>query len=274
MYDGAIRRRQNGNPSPDRNRRHHEQHRHKGMKSLADVFQNPRKGKAHKWLHYFPIYEKHFAELRTKPIRMLEIGVCAGGSLWMWKEYFPDSRITGIDIDPACKQYEGEGVNVCIGDQTDSKFLREVGTRHGPFDVILDDGEHKGYQIIASLRNLFPYVADRGLYVVEDLHVFYETYNMRVKPMRWYDPQRWIQTLRLLIPLILNPQHRISAMDYLKSCVDSIYFYLPKGRKYEIFSGSLKSITFYAGIAVIEKGETQIKGAAWSTCPSQCHTGD
>ena len=86
-----------------------------------------------------------------RPI-VLEIGVCAGGSLWMWREYFPTSEITGIDIDPMCTQFEGEGVNVCIGDQTDSEFLREVGTKYGPFDVVIDDGGHAGFQVVTSLE--------------------------------------------------------------------------------------------------------------------------
>ncbi len=43
----------------------------------------------HKWHHYFDIYTKHFDAYRNRPIRMLEIGVFRGGSLRMWKEYFP-----------------------------------------------------------------------------------------------------------------------------------------------------------------------------------------
>ena len=61
----------------------------------------------HKWHHYFDIYTRHFDPYRSKPIKMLEIGVFRGGSLRMWKQYFhPESLIVGIDIDRNCQQYE------------------------------------------------------------------------------------------------------------------------------------------------------------------------
>jgi hypothetical protein len=35
----------------------------------------------HKWHHYFDIYTRHFEPYRSRPIKMLEIGVFRGGSL-------------------------------------------------------------------------------------------------------------------------------------------------------------------------------------------------
>ena len=93
------------------------------MKKMMEIFHNPKKGKAQKWPHYFEIYEKHFNKFRDKEIKILEIGVCEGGSLWMWKEYFPKSKVFGIDIDPNTKKFEGENVEVFIGSQTDTTFL-------------------------------------------------------------------------------------------------------------------------------------------------------
>jgi hypothetical protein len=37
----------------------------------------------HKWMHYFPIYERHLAPFRNRTITLLEIGVFKGGSLQM-----------------------------------------------------------------------------------------------------------------------------------------------------------------------------------------------
>jgi hypothetical protein len=34
-----------------------------------------------KWHHYFDIYTPHFEPYRSKPIKMLEIGVFCGGSM-------------------------------------------------------------------------------------------------------------------------------------------------------------------------------------------------
>ncbi len=128
----------------------------------------------HKFLHYFDIYERHFARFRDRPIRMLEIGVHGGGSLAMWRDYFhPDTTIVGIDINPACRQHEGEGVHVRIGSQDDPDFLAKVAAEFGPFDIVLDDGSHINAHVIASFAALYPHVTPTGVYLVEDMHTSY-----------------------------------------------------------------------------------------------------
>jgi hypothetical protein len=70
-----------------------------------------------KWTHYFDIYHHHFAKFREREAHVVEVGIYSGGSLRMWKHYFgPQARISGIDIEPACKAYEEEQISVYIGD--------------------------------------------------------------------------------------------------------------------------------------------------------------
>ena len=128
----------------------------------------------HKWLHYFPIYERHLRPLRGRPVRMLEIGVSHGGSLQMWRHYFGRrGRIVGIDIDPRVAALAEPGVAVEVGDQSDGVFLAQLAERHGPFDIVIDDGGHVPAHQVASLEHLWPFVKDGGLYIVEDLHTNY-----------------------------------------------------------------------------------------------------
>ena len=132
----------------------------------------------HKWSQYFWIYERAFASLRHKKLKILEIGVFRGSSIKLWRAYFdhPESIIVGLDIDPACAQFaEPErGLHVMIGNQVDRVFLADVVARHGPFDIILDDGSHISSQIIATFNALFvDGLKEPGLYVVEDLHTSY-----------------------------------------------------------------------------------------------------
>src|SRR5689334_17362159 len=58
--------------------------------------------------HYYTrIYHRILAQLRCRPITLLEIGLRhpseAGGprapSLQMWRQYFPTARLIGFDID-------------------------------------------------------------------------------------------------------------------------------------------------------------------------------
>lgn len=41
------------------------------------------------------VYEDLFKYIRTSVKRMLEIGVDNGGSILMWREYFPEASIIG-----------------------------------------------------------------------------------------------------------------------------------------------------------------------------------
>ena len=80
-----------------------------------------------KWIHYLNIYEKHLERFRGKSPVMIEIGVFQGGSLKMWKDYLGEtSKIVGIDIDPECKKFESEGIEVYIGNQSEPKLINQI----------------------------------------------------------------------------------------------------------------------------------------------------
>lgn len=142
---------------------------------LFGYFSSHRAGRVlDKWVHYFPIYSRHFAPYRGRPVRVLEIGIYRGGSLDMWQWYFgPQVTLVGIDIDPDARAATDPRHVVEIGDQTDPDFLRRVAERHGPFDIIIDDGGHEMQQQIVTAETLFPLLADGGVFLVEDCHTSY-----------------------------------------------------------------------------------------------------
>lgn len=129
---------------------------------------------------YCAHYEHHLKHLRARPIRLLEIGVggyknptSGGASLRMWKEYFPLATIVGVDIVDKTALAE-DRIHIVQGDQGNPRFLQELGSSLGPFDVIIDDGSHHATDVLCSLRHLFPFVrGEEGLYVVEDLQTGY-----------------------------------------------------------------------------------------------------
>jgi len=128
----------------------------------------------HKWVHYFPIYEKHFHWYKNKSLTFLEIGVSKGGSLQMWQRYFgPLAKVVGIDVDEKCKAHEAPGIFVRIGDQKDERFLQAVMDEFGTPDIVLDDGSHKMDDVNASFHFIYPKMPKNGVYAVEDLHTAY-----------------------------------------------------------------------------------------------------
>lgn len=156
-----------------------------GVEDLRDdplfgYFNSHRAGRVlDKWAHYFPIYSRHFAPYRGRPVRILEIGIYRGGSLDMWQWYFGDQvTLVGVDIDEAARAASDPRHVVEIGDQTDADFLRRVAAQHGPFDIIIDDGGHEMQQQIITTETLFPLLADGGVFLVEDTHTSYwESYD-------------------------------------------------------------------------------------------------
>jgi hypothetical protein len=126
-----------------------------------------------KWVHYFEIYDRHLASYRGRPVRVLEIGVYRGGGLEMLRHYLgPDAHLVGIDIDEVALA-AARGYEVELGDQADPEFLRCVSEKHGPFDIVIDDGGHTMLQQIASVETLFPLLNEEGTYLVEDCHTSY-----------------------------------------------------------------------------------------------------
>lgn len=124
--------------------------------------------------HYLDVYPRVVGHLRGKDISFLEIGIYKGGSIPMWKGYFGEgARLTFLDIDPECRALALPGTDIEIGDQSDADFMSRVADRHGPFDLIIDDGGHHMDHQITSFRALWPRLNDGGIYVVEDTHTSY-----------------------------------------------------------------------------------------------------
>lgn len=127
-----------------------------------------------KQLHnYVPLFVRHFEPCRMTVQRVLEIGVEAGTSLRMWRDYFPNAEIWGFDIDPRCKSQESDRIKVVIGDQTKEMDLN---TLPGNFDIVIDDGLHTQDAQIKTFLFIFrEKMAERGIYVVEDCEKRFRT---------------------------------------------------------------------------------------------------
>jgi hypothetical protein len=126
---------------------------------------------------YTPHYERRFREMREAPITLLEIGVggyatpSAGGkSLRMWRDYFPNAVIVGLDCMP---QDAVEGCFIELGDQGDPAFLCQLGARYDGFDIVVDDGSHRPADHLRSWWALWPFVREGGWYCIEDIGTAY-----------------------------------------------------------------------------------------------------
>jgi len=176
-----------------------------------------------KWIHYFEIYDRHLASYRGRPVRVLEIGVYRGGGLEMLRNYLgPEAKLVGIDIDEVALA-AARGYEVELGDQADTEFLRCVSEKHGPFDIVIDDGGHTMLQQIASVETLFPLLNEEGTYLVEDCHTSYWPAYADQGP----DGQTFIEWVKDRID-DLNAYHHSQLQEFIspwQTCLDGLHIY-------------------------------------------------
>jgi len=122
---------------------------------------------------YCSFYEAH---LPKNPKKILEIGVLHGASIRMWKEYFPDCEIHGLDLFMDNPIPQIEGVVWHKGNQIDYLLLEQL--RKENFDIIIDDGSHNSRDQMMTFFGLF----NGKQYYIEDIHCADEEFYRQELP--------------------------------------------------------------------------------------------
>ena len=188
--------------------------------------------------HYTPIYNQYFQFRRKDKLRILEIGYggwskengynepdLGGESARMWRDYFPNSDIHVIDILP--KNVTDTGYTFHQGSQTDYMFMMGLGL----FDIIIDDGSHKSFDILRTFSTMFPYLNKNGIYVIEDAQTSY-----------WKE---------------FNTPDGTTTMEYFKELTDGLnYNEIPNRTQEPSYTDQhILSIHFYHNLIFIFKGD-------------------
>ena len=135
--------------------------------------------------HYEHLYGQVLGPYLNTEMNFLEIGLgCGmpygpGKSIPIWKELLPKANISILEYDAECaSKFKNKVNNLFTGDQSNLQLVDRIGQEVGPFDVIVDDGGHSRKQQVNSVIGLWPYVASKGVYVVEDFFTsFLPSYN-------------------------------------------------------------------------------------------------
>jgi len=198
-----------------------------------------------KWNHhwYTQHYQTHFNHLRKKKLNILEIGVggyqnplAGGSSLRMWKYFFPNSTIYGLDINDKNALQERR-IKIFQGDQSKENCLREIFNKIGSLDIVIDDGSHVNEHVIISFKTLFPLINAGGIYAVEDTeHSYSASFGGDNENLN-------------------NPA---TMMNFFKSLTDGLNhedlkFFKP-GYEPSYFDKNVLSIHFYHNLIIVHKG--------------------
>lgn len=147
---------------------------------------------------YTTLYQERLLPRRMAVRRVLELGVFFGSSLQMWRDFFPNAVVHGLDTfkgvdgwsnvwgdgrrttfsNPArflraWERGEHPRITLHVRNQSDdASMLSFVGQLKGLelFDLIVDDGSHLNHDQQVNLAQFLPLLAAGGLYIVEDLH--------------------------------------------------------------------------------------------------------
>ena len=124
-----------------------------------------------KWDHYLDIYARYFERFRGSEVHVAECGVFGGGSLRMWRDYFGDRcTVYGIDINPHCKRYRSERIEIFIGDQGNRDFWQRFKRSVPVLHIFIDDGSHLPDHQATTLEEILPHLQPGGVYICEDIH--------------------------------------------------------------------------------------------------------
>ena len=138
------------------------------LTEIGDIYGTD-KAKDHPLGHrYTDHYSPYLEPVRDKVTRVLEIGVWHGQSLKMWRTYFPNATVVGFDIDLSRFGDDLDRIELVQGDQSDPVALMQLRER-GPFDLIVEDGDHVPAHQLLAFEVLFPAVKPGGIYVCEDM---------------------------------------------------------------------------------------------------------
>ncbi len=117
--------------------------------------------------HYTDLYELLFREHRESITSILEIGVLDGGSIRMWRRYFPKSHVVAIDKEDQITFQDDPNVEFIHGDAYSEEVISDLSGR--TFDLMIDDADHRVETQIIFLERYSPMLNPGGIMIVEDV---------------------------------------------------------------------------------------------------------
>lgn len=144
------------------------------LNDLAIKFNTDKSSLKH---NYCPFYE---ATLPKNPRKLLEIGVLSGASIRMWKEYFPNTEVHGLDLFTDGVP-DIEGVVWHKGSQMDEHLLYHIRYNIKP-EIIIEDASHN---CIAHWVTLYNLIGCCDMYIIEDLFTCNEPFYQQGLPFEY-----------------------------------------------------------------------------------------
>jgi hypothetical protein len=178
--------------------------------------------------NYIRSYELLFSNLADQDIVLLELGIDQGGSLLMWRDFFKNGTIIGLDRKKIIIKDPTRRIKCFQGEQDDIGLLDEISRKYAPrgFDIIIDDCSHIGEICRTSFWHLFDnHLKPGGIYSIEDWGTGF--WNSWPDGRNYHFSKNFKKKLKYRMSCIFNrkmkyiiPSHCYGMVGFIKELVD------------------------------------------------------
>ena len=171
---------------------------------------------------YLDLYEKLLFKKKETALNVLEVGIGDftyknGGSIKLWRNYFTNATIYGLDILPITRVID-EFLNdsrvilyTSIDAYNNNFFITHFLNKNIKCDFMLDDGPHTLQSMTQFIKLYSQILTDDGILIIEDVQ-------------SW----DWIEILKNEVPDHLKPFIKVFDLRSNKGRYDDIVFTIDK----------------------------------------------
>ena len=184
--------------------------------SLEELVDNTRTDK--NTLHsYLPLYQTLLSNKKETAKNVLEIGILNGGSIKLWKDFFTNATVHGLDIINIDNVWEKikfkDRINLYTSFQAydEENFNTYLVSQNIKFDFMLDDGPHTLESMKQFVKLYSQIMTEDGILIIEDVQ-------------SW----DWIDILKNEVPEHLQKYIKVYDLRENKNRYDDIIFTIDK----------------------------------------------
>ena len=124
---------------------------------------------------YLPLYQKLLISKKETAKNVLEVGICDGGSIKLWSDFFTNANVYGLDILNINEHWGGIKNNekIILYTSTDAYnndfFNTHFLNKNIKCDFMLDDGPHSLESQRQFIRLYSQIMTDDGILIIEDV---------------------------------------------------------------------------------------------------------